>query len=171
VKTILDQSHLTPFPLQFAPTYWSYDHTLRMYPLPTMLVMCDTSGWGAFKVMYEGCCVINTGSFLRMEQMEGRGRYTAAWWEWDCGSREGKEISVGTVEREDTQRGKERKEGKKRSVEKPRQSGGNKGSRLVKETIEETQLEGVADETQVEDDERDSDVEGEEFEGDMLMDV
>ena len=135
-----------------------------------MLVMCDTSGWGAFKVMYEGCCVINTGSFLRVEQMEGRGRYTGAWWEWDCGSREGKEIIVGIMEREDIQPGKE-KERKKRSVEKPKGSGGNKGIGLFKETIEETQLENGVDEAPVEDDDRDSVMDGEEFEGDTLMDI
>jgi hypothetical protein len=121
-----------------------------------MLVMCDTSGWGVFKVMYEGCCVINTGSFLRVEQMEGRGWYTGAWWEWDCGSREGREIIVGIMEREDIQRANEKKERKKRSVEKPIELGSNKGIGLIKETMEETQFEDGADETRVVEDDRDS---------------
>jgi hypothetical protein len=80
--------------------------------------MCDTSGWGAFKVTYEGCCVINTGTILRVDQGDGRGRYAGAWWEWDCGLREANEVVVGIVEREEKERGKEKKERKKKNVDK-----------------------------------------------------
>src|SRR5271170_402770 len=126
---MVDQSHLMPCPLQVAPTYWSYDHTLRLYPLPTAVVLCDTSGWGSFKVTYEGCCVINTGSLLRVDQGDGRGRYTAAWWEWDCGTREGKEIIIGITERPEREAVvKEKKERKKKIVEKVSE-GGRKESR------------------------------------------
>jgi len=135
VKTILDQSHLTPFPLQVAPTYWSFDHTLRLYPLPTALVICDISGWGPFKVTYEGCSVINIGSMLRVDKGDGRGRYTAAWWEWDCGTREGQEVMVNVTEKPDQQHEsedgnvtREKRERKKRNVEKGLKIGGIAGS-------------------------------------------
>lgn len=165
MKTVIDQSHLTPFPLQVAPTYWSYDHTLRLYPLPTAVVLCDPSGWGSFKVTYEGCCVINTGSLLRVDQGDGRGRYTAAWWEWDCGSREGNEIVVGIAERQhkDTAAvAKEKKERKRTVVEKnvreeetgvrgPSLGKDDRRSRVVLETqVEESQVDDQV-ETQMED--------------------
>lgn len=151
-----------------------------MYPLPTALVMCDTSGWGAFKVTYEGCCVINTGALLRVEQTEGRGRYAGAWWEWDCGLREGREVVVGITEREDNQRGKEKKERKKKVAEKPGKSNGNKDIRGAMTMVEETQVEEDVEETQVEDGfdetqdnqiEDDTRMEDEESEGDMMEDV
>ena len=140
---------MTPFPLHLAPTYWSYDHALRMYPLPTALVMCDASGWGAFKVTYEGCCVINTGTMLRVDQGDGRGRYTSAWWEWDCRNREGREIVVGITDREEGPR-KEKKERKRRVVEQSglteiaEKSGSRHGPRdepELEEPIPETQAE------------------------------
>ena len=145
-----------------APTYWSYDHTLRLYPLPTALVMCDTSGWVSFKVTYEGCCVINTGSLLRVDQREGRGRYTAAWWEWDCGNREGKEIVVGINERVEREPAKEKKERKRKVVEKNGQLEnaqsdnrrlelGRKNDRMLEEVEFETQIEETDVENQMKD--------------------
>ncbi|MCO5559245.1 hypothetical protein L7F22_012840 [Adiantum nelumboides] len=35
VSTILDQAHLCPLPQQARPVLWDYDHTLRLYPMPT----------------------------------------------------------------------------------------------------------------------------------------
>jgi len=40
-KTIICQSHLCPLPLHVAPVYWTYDFTLRMYPLPDVIVCAD----------------------------------------------------------------------------------------------------------------------------------
>jgi len=40
-KTIICQSHLCPLPLHVAPVYWTYDFTLRMYPLPDLIVCAD----------------------------------------------------------------------------------------------------------------------------------
>ena len=164
MKTILDQSHLTPFPLHLAPTYWSYDHTMRMYPLPTAMVICDTSGWGAFKVTYEGCCVINTGSMLRVEQGDGRGRYAGAWWEWDCGVREGREVIVGITEREDRLGGKEKMGRKKKVVDNVGriEDVGMNDLAVVEQAIPDTQVEESQKESQMEDGE---------FEEDMLVDV
>jgi DNA polymerase epsilon subunit 2 len=35
VQTILDQTHLSPLPIQVRPTIWEWDHALRLYPMPT----------------------------------------------------------------------------------------------------------------------------------------
>ena len=32
---MLDQGHLNPFTINIQPTLADYDHTLRLYPLPT----------------------------------------------------------------------------------------------------------------------------------------
>ncbi|CAG8717777.1 14973_t:CDS:2, partial [Dentiscutata heterogama] len=47
-KTLLQQSHLCPFPLFMKPIYKDYDYTLRLYPVPDVVVdfrQVDTSGW------------------------------------------------------------------------------------------------------------------------------
>ncbi|OMH85263.1 DNA polymerase epsilon subunit 2 [Zancudomyces culisetae] len=36
VKTIISQSHLSPFPLRVEPVLWEYDHSLRLYPNPDL---------------------------------------------------------------------------------------------------------------------------------------
>lgn len=44
VQTVLDQSHLAPFPLQVRPILWEFDQALRLFPLPTavrFLVVLD----------------------------------------------------------------------------------------------------------------------------------
>lgn len=35
VQTILDQAHLAPLPLNVRPILWDFDHSLRLYPMPT----------------------------------------------------------------------------------------------------------------------------------------
>jgi DNA polymerase epsilon subunit 2 len=35
VQTIVDQGHLSPFTLEIQPTYWDFDHSLRLYPMPS----------------------------------------------------------------------------------------------------------------------------------------
>jgi hypothetical protein len=39
LRTILSQSHLSPLPLEVTPIDWAHDHTLRLYPLPHVLVL------------------------------------------------------------------------------------------------------------------------------------
>ncbi|KAG7269485.1 hypothetical protein CRUP_009998 [Coryphaenoides rupestris] len=41
VKTILSQGHLTPLPLYVSPVFWAYDYTLRVYPVPDVIVFAD----------------------------------------------------------------------------------------------------------------------------------
>lgn len=62
-KTLLDQAHLSPFPLSTRPLHWAFAHTLSLYPLPSALVLCDTDA-EPFVVRYQGCCVMNAGRLV-----------------------------------------------------------------------------------------------------------
>ncbi|KAL7578130.1 hypothetical protein ACA910_012577 [Epithemia clementina (nom. ined.)] len=70
IKTMLDQGHLVPGGCAgLAPIYWNYDHALRLYPLPTGLVVgmesCEgamTSTGGLLDQTYGGCRVVVPGS-------------------------------------------------------------------------------------------------------------
>ncbi|WAQ90713.1 hypothetical protein PtA15_13A112 [Puccinia triticina] len=61
VQTILDQAHLSPFPINASPVIWEHDQALRLYPMPTALVLADS--YPAYTLTYEGCHVFNPGSF------------------------------------------------------------------------------------------------------------
>ncbi|WOL20163.1 DNA polymerase epsilon subunit B [Canna indica] len=61
VATITHQSHLCPLPLTVQPIIWNYDHCLRLYPTPNMIVLGDRSEQKAFK--YTGITCFNPGSF------------------------------------------------------------------------------------------------------------
>ncbi|KAM6495797.1 DNA polymerase alpha/epsilon subunit B domain containing protein [Amanita muscaria] len=60
--SMLDQGHLNPFAKTVLPTLADYDHALRLYPLPTALVLADK--YDRFKMTYTGCHVFNPGSFV-----------------------------------------------------------------------------------------------------------
>ncbi|CED83236.1 epsilon dna polymerase [Phaffia rhodozyma] len=62
VQTILDQCHLSPLPLSVRPTLWDFDHALRLYPMPTSLILADK--YERYELTYEGCHVFNPGSFI-----------------------------------------------------------------------------------------------------------
>ncbi|KAI0832362.1 epsilon DNA polymerase [Trametes gibbosa] len=62
VQTILDQSHLMPINVSIQPTLSEYDHALRLYPLPTAVVLADK--YDRYQMTYEGCHVFNPGRFL-----------------------------------------------------------------------------------------------------------
>ncbi|OAP54786.1 hypothetical protein AYL99_11234 [Fonsecaea erecta] len=108
IKTILDQSHLAPFPLSIRPQLWDHSAALSLYPLPTALALCDAE-MPAFAISYEGCHVMNVGRVvdefsLRRGQAAGggggggggapRGSGVARWIEYDCRSRKGEERTV-----------------------------------------------------------------------------
>lgn len=57
VKTLLSQSHLIPLPIYVSPVYWQFDHSLRLYPLPDLLVIADK--YDPFTVKESDCTVIN----------------------------------------------------------------------------------------------------------------
>lgn len=63
VKTLLDQQHLSPFSSRIRPTVWDLDFTLQLSPLPSSIMLCDTSA-PAFDVTYNGCKTINPGRFI-----------------------------------------------------------------------------------------------------------
>ncbi|KAK7835947.1 hypothetical protein U0070_004038 [Myodes glareolus] len=63
VKTVLSQGHLTPLPIYVCPVYWAYDYTLRVYPVPDLLVIADK--YDPFTVTNTECLCMNPGSFPR----------------------------------------------------------------------------------------------------------
>jgi DNA polymerase epsilon subunit 2 len=79
VKTLLDQAYLAPFRQAVRPVHWDYTSAMYLYPLPTAVVLVDTTA-PAFCVRYEGCLVMNPGSVL----VAGR-RGVARWVEYDLG--------------------------------------------------------------------------------------
>ena len=80
VRTLLDQGYLAPFRQSIRPVHWDYTAPLSLYPLPTALVLVDTSA-PPFCVTYAGCHVMNPGSVL----VGGR-RGVARWVEYAVGS-------------------------------------------------------------------------------------
>ncbi|MCO5589717.1 hypothetical protein L7F22_043685 [Adiantum nelumboides] len=61
VSTVLDQAHLCPLPSWARPILWDFDHTLRLYPMPSALVLADK--FQRYDLTYEGCHVFNPSSF------------------------------------------------------------------------------------------------------------
>ncbi|EEU45047.1 uncharacterized protein NECHADRAFT_93537 [Fusarium vanettenii 77-13-4] len=73
VKTLLDQGYLAPFRQTIRPVHWDYASALHLYPLPTAMVLLDTTA-PPFCVTYEGCHVMNPGSVL-VPGRKGVGRW------------------------------------------------------------------------------------------------
>ncbi|CAN9348588.1 unnamed protein product [Alternaria alternata] len=92
-RTILSQSHLSPFPLSARPLHWDFAHTMNLYPLPTSLVLADSEA-PAFVVKYFGCTVMNPGS---IDESGGRGRREgrARWVEFDIRASAGVVMTEG----------------------------------------------------------------------------
>ncbi|KAI9836826.1 MAG: hypothetical protein M1819_000991 [Sarea resinae] len=84
VKTVLDQGHLSPFPLATRPVLWDYAGSLQLYPLPTAVVLADQEA-PSFAVTYEGCHVMNPGKLVP----DGK-RAVARWIEYDARTRRGR---------------------------------------------------------------------------------
>ncbi|KAI9252940.1 DNA polymerase alpha/epsilon subunit B-domain-containing protein [Phascolomyces articulosus] len=61
VRTVIDQGHLCPIPLTVRPIFWSFDHALRLYPLPHALILADQCE--SFGMTYEGTHCISPSSF------------------------------------------------------------------------------------------------------------
>jgi DNA polymerase epsilon subunit 2 len=59
-RTILDQSTLSPFAQSTRPTYPAYSASLRLFPLPNVLVLAD-GALPAFQQTYSGCLTISPG--------------------------------------------------------------------------------------------------------------
>ena len=105
--------------------------------------------------------MINTGSLLRVDRGDGRGRYAAAWWEWDCGLREGSEIVAGITERQQKKPAvKEKKERRRNALERNVNDDGEGGSILGDQSsrvVPDTQVEDSQVENQVKTREEDVD--------------
>ena len=56
--TLLQQSHLCPLPLEKQPIYWQHDHALRLYPVPDVVILADSSTPAA-SFTFEGCTCLN----------------------------------------------------------------------------------------------------------------
>jgi len=65
MQTMLDQGHLLPLPLTSNPIYWSYDHAMRMYPIPDALILGDTSANKQYYENCNGCDVVVPGLFSK----------------------------------------------------------------------------------------------------------
>ncbi|XP_034019418.1 DNA polymerase epsilon subunit 2-like [Thalassophryne amazonica] len=63
VRTILCQGHLTPLPLYVSPVFWAYDYTLRIYPVPDVIIFADK--YDPFNISNTDCICLNPGSFPR----------------------------------------------------------------------------------------------------------
>ncbi|PSN67623.1 DNA polymeras-like protein epsilon subunit B, partial [Corynespora cassiicola Philippines] len=81
-RTLLSQSHLSPFPLAVRPLHWDFAHALNLYPLPTALVLADSEA-PPFVVKYCGCTVLNPGAIEEKGGVGRKGR--ARWVEFDVG--------------------------------------------------------------------------------------
>ncbi|KAG6119529.1 hypothetical protein E4U14_005253 [Claviceps sp. LM454 group G7] len=79
VKTILDQGYLAPFRQSIRPVHWDYSPALHLYPLPTAMILVDTTA-PPFCITYEGCHVMNPSSVL-VPGRKGIGR----WVEYEIG--------------------------------------------------------------------------------------
>ena len=61
VKTVLDQGHLSPLPMSTVPVRWAHDCSMRLYPLPDLLLMADH--YDSYHSAYKGAVALNPGSF------------------------------------------------------------------------------------------------------------
>jgi len=63
-ESILRQGHLLPLPLEARPVYWELDHSLRLDPLPHLLVLADRVDQYYYETEEaEGTKAVNPGSF------------------------------------------------------------------------------------------------------------
>lgn len=64
VATLLDQAHLSPFPLMTRPIAWEFEHALSLTQWPSVLITADST-IARFAINYEGCLVANPGRFIQ----------------------------------------------------------------------------------------------------------
>eukprot|EP00659_Diplonema_papillatum_P015230 gene15230-23262_t len=63
VKTVADQAHLLPLPPRFSNVCAAYDSAMRLYPLPSLVVLADHDK--SWITLYKDCPFVNPGSFSR----------------------------------------------------------------------------------------------------------
>lgn len=64
-KTLLSQCTLSPLSLGIQPLFWNHADALSLYPLPDLIVVADH--FQPYTRSYQGCQVVNPGSFPRTE--------------------------------------------------------------------------------------------------------
>ncbi|XP_022796492.1 DNA polymerase epsilon subunit 2-like [Stylophora pistillata] len=65
MKTILAQSHICPIPPHVRPIYWTQDHSLRVYPVPDLMILADK--YDPYTCSSLECVSTNPSSFARNE--------------------------------------------------------------------------------------------------------
>lgn len=65
MKTILAQAHLCPIPPHVRPMYWTQDHSLRVYPVPDLMILADK--YDPYTCSSLDCMCTNPSSFARNE--------------------------------------------------------------------------------------------------------
>ncbi|XP_068681901.1 DNA polymerase epsilon subunit 2-like [Montipora foliosa] len=65
MKTILAQAHLCPIPPHVRPMYWTQDHSLRVYPVPDLMILADK--YDPYTCSSLECVCTNPSSFARNE--------------------------------------------------------------------------------------------------------
>ena len=65
MKTILDQGNLQPFLKNLKLINLAYDYSLRIEPLPSVIILNDSS-FDNFEVTYNGCKVVNITSVVSL---------------------------------------------------------------------------------------------------------
>ncbi|KRT82717.1 hypothetical protein AMK59_3420, partial [Oryctes borbonicus] len=60
-RTVISQGHLSPLSLNALTVHWNFDYTLRLYPLPHLIVVGDKAE--SYQGAYKGCQLVNPGSF------------------------------------------------------------------------------------------------------------
>eukprot|EP00759_Apiculatamorpha_spiralis_P035202 PhF_6_TR36137/c0_g1_i1/m.52488/K02325/POLE2; DNA polymerase epsilon subunit 2 len=63
IKTIFDESHMTPLSVQHTPVRWSKDYLMRVFPIPELFILCDHSESQCWECEYQQCKALNPGSF------------------------------------------------------------------------------------------------------------
>jgi hypothetical protein len=61
MQTVLRQGHLRPLPLHAGPIDWAYEHALRLYPAPDLLIIGDRVQ--RFDMKFGSTLAANPGSF------------------------------------------------------------------------------------------------------------
>ncbi|XP_073247665.1 DNA polymerase epsilon subunit 2-like [Porites lutea] len=65
MKTVLAQAHLCPIPPYVRPIYWTQDHSLRVYPVPDLMILADK--YDPYTCSSLECVCTNPSSFARNE--------------------------------------------------------------------------------------------------------
>ncbi|KAK3249755.1 hypothetical protein CYMTET_40834 [Cymbomonas tetramitiformis] len=61
--TVLGQGHLCPLPITVQPVYWEFDHAMRLYSAPHVLILADQAQSEEFHYQEANSKCFNPGSF------------------------------------------------------------------------------------------------------------